>query len=254
MSCMAPRSADQRHRLGLIVAARLGRRAFRLGKRAIDDVKKLGEVERFRQIFVGTGFGGPDRRHEGVLRAHDDDRQLRSRLLDARQHVEGVFVRHHHVGDDQIALARRDPAPQRGRIRGHANVMSRARQRLVEHGADRGIVVGDQDVAAHAHRPVSRLGTAARRFLPCRQQDAEGSPARRRIALDDAAMLADDFCHQGEPESRTVRLCGDEGIEQDRQDVLRHAWTIVADAKFQRQRNAILRARHRNANARPKGR
>ena len=28
-------------------------------------------------------------------------------LLDARQQVEGVLVRHHHVGDDEVALALR---------------------------------------------------------------------------------------------------------------------------------------------------
>ena len=65
-------------------------------------------------------------------------------LLDPRQQVERVFVRHHHVGDDEIALALADPAPQRRRVAGQPHLVAGARQRLIEHRADRGVVVGDE--------------------------------------------------------------------------------------------------------------
>src|SRR5690606_27830305 len=63
--------------------------------------------------------------------------------------------RHHHVGDHQVALAARHPAPQGGGIGGHPHLVADARQRLVEHRADGRVVVRHQNVAAHAHRTSS---------------------------------------------------------------------------------------------------
>ena len=125
----------------------LARALLRLGQRAADDGDQLLQIERLRQVFVGAALGGADRGHERVLRAHDDDRQIGPQLLDPRQQIEGVLVRHHHVGDDEIAVALADPAPQRRGVAGRAHLVAGARQRLVEHGADRRIVVGDQNVS-----------------------------------------------------------------------------------------------------------
>ena len=50
--------------------------ALRLGERAPDDRDQFLEIERLGQIFVGAALGRLDRGHEGVLRAHDDDRQI----------------------------------------------------------------------------------------------------------------------------------------------------------------------------------
>ena len=116
---------------------------FGLRQRPPDDRDQFLQVERLRQIFIGAALGGADRGHEGVLRAHDDDREVRPRLLDARQEIEGVFVGHHHVGDDEIAVALRDPTPQRRGIAARAHFVAGPRKRLVEHRADRGVVVGD---------------------------------------------------------------------------------------------------------------
>ena len=139
------RAADQRDRIefGFVVVA--CHPLLRLRQRAADDGDQLLQVERLWQIFVGAALGGADRGHEGVLRAHDDDRQVRPHLLDPRQQVEGVLVRHHHVGDDEIALALADPAPQRRRVAGQPHLISGARQGLVQNRADGGIVIGDQN-------------------------------------------------------------------------------------------------------------
>ena len=118
-----------------------------LGQRAADHGDELVQIERLRQIFVGAPLGRGDRGHEGVLRAHHDDRQIGPQLLHARNEIEGVLVGHQHVGDDEIALALADPAPQRGRVAGGARRVAGAGQRLVEHGADRGVVVGDENIA-----------------------------------------------------------------------------------------------------------
>ena len=93
-------------------SAASSRAAFGLRKRAADDRHQLLQVERLGQIFVGAALGGLDRGHEGVLRAHDDDRQIGPHALDARQQLEGVVVGHDDVGDDEVAFAGGDPAPR----------------------------------------------------------------------------------------------------------------------------------------------
>ena len=137
----------------------------RLGERAADHGDQLVQVERLGQIFVSAALGRGDRGHEGVLRAHHDDGQVGPELLHPRDEVEGALVGHQHVGDDEVALALADPAPQRRGIAGRARRIAGARQRLVQHRADRGVVVGDEDVAFAHHGPRSAR-SASRRSLP----------------------------------------------------------------------------------------
>ena len=141
------RATNQRHTV-LLVILQLRRLLLRLGERALDDGEQFGEVEGLRQIVVSALFRSLDRRHERVLRTHHEDGKLRPRLLDARQQIEGVFVRHDDVGDYDIALTACHPAPERGSIGGDADIVAGARKRLVEDGADGGVVVGDEDRGA----------------------------------------------------------------------------------------------------------
>ena len=139
-------AADKRHRLGFLVRAGC-LACLGLGQRPADDGDEFLQVEGLRQIVVGAALRGPDGRHQRVLGAHHHDRQFRAQLLDPRQHVEGILVRHHDVGDHQIAFALADPAPQRCRIAGGANLVAGPRQSLVEHRPDGGVVVGDQNAS-----------------------------------------------------------------------------------------------------------
>jgi len=152
------RAPDQRDRLEILALDRLPRPFLRLRQRAANDGDQFLEVERLRQVFVRAALGGADRGHERVLRAHDHDRQVRARLLDPRQEVEGAFIRQHHVGDDEFAVALADPAPERSGVAGRAHFVSGARQRLVEHGADRRIVIGNENVSRrHRYSPRGSL-------------------------------------------------------------------------------------------------
>ena len=139
-------AADQRQAFTQLGGKPLGF-APRLGKRAADHGDQLVQVERLRQIFVGAPFCRGDRGHERVLRAHDDDRQVRPEFLYARDEVEGALVRHQHIGDDEVPLALADPAPQRRRVAGGAWCIAGTRQGLVQHRADRSVVVGDENIA-----------------------------------------------------------------------------------------------------------
>ena len=115
------RTADQRDGVELLVLCRRCRALLRLRHGAADDGDQFLEVERLGQILVSAALRCADRGHERVLRAHHHDRQVRPQLLDARQQIEGVFVRHHHVGDDEIAVALTDPAPQRCGVTGRTD-------------------------------------------------------------------------------------------------------------------------------------
>ena len=164
------RAADQRNRIELGFVGVVGDPLLRLRQRAADDGDQFLEVERLRQILVGAAFGRADRGHEGVLRAHDDDGQIRPHLLDPRQQIERVLVGHHHVGDDQIALALADPAPQRRRVPGQPHLVSGARKSLVQNRADRRVIVGDK-YATCGHCLF---------LILCPVRHATASPKRRR--------------------------------------------------------------------------
>ena len=147
MSCIAgerPISGiefGERRRLEFAGLAALG-----LGERAPDNPDELLQIEGFGQIFIGAALGRLDRGHERVLRAHDDDRQVRPQSLDARQQFERIVVGHDHVGDDEIALARGDPSPQAGDRAGRAHLIAGARKRLVENRPNRRVIVGDENI------------------------------------------------------------------------------------------------------------
>jgi hypothetical protein len=111
-------TADQRDGFEIVGLDWLTRPFFRLRQGAADDGDQFLEIERLRQIFVGAAFRSPNGGHERVLCAHDDDRQIRSRLLDPEQQIEGVLVRQHHVRNNQVAIALADPAPEGRRVAG----------------------------------------------------------------------------------------------------------------------------------------
>ncbi len=145
------RTSDQRNRFEILDLGGLAGALLRLRQSAADDGDQLLKVERLGQVFVGAVLRGPDCRHERVLRAHDQDRKIGARLFDARQQIERAFVRQQHVGDDQIAVALADPAPQRGGIAGRTDLIAGARQCLIEYGPDRRIVIGDEN-ASRGHQ------------------------------------------------------------------------------------------------------
>ncbi len=117
------------------------------------------QVEGLGQIFERAAFGRGDRGQKRILRAHHQDGQIGTHALDARNKIEAAFIRQHHVGDDQIALARRNPAPQAGRRAGRAHVATGAPQRLVQHRANGAVVVADQELSQPSG--LSRLRHAA---------------------------------------------------------------------------------------------
>ncbi len=119
---------------------------FRLRHRAPDDRYQFPQVEGLRQIIISAALGRLDRGHEGILRAHDDDRQIRPQLFHLRQQFEGIFIRHDDIGNDEITLTRLNPSPQRCRVSGRAHFVARARQSLTEDSLDGCIIISNEDI------------------------------------------------------------------------------------------------------------
>src|SRR5215831_17013380 len=82
-------------------------------------------------------------------------------------------------------------------------------------------------------------------------QHAKYRVARLRLALDDAAVVANDFRDQGEPESAPAWLRRHERIEQMRHQIFGNARPVVLDAELERQRHARLATRQRETHAGP---
>ncbi len=47
----------------------------------------------------------------------------------------------------EVAVTLADPAPERGDVAGRAHFVTGARQRLIEHGPDRRIIIGNENVS-----------------------------------------------------------------------------------------------------------
>ena len=96
-------------------------------KRARRPFHQIGQIERLGQVIIGVFFGRLDRRHDGVLRRDDDHRQARPFFGDLRQCLQPIAIGHHHIRDDQIALALFHPAHQRHQAGGGVHLTTRAR-------------------------------------------------------------------------------------------------------------------------------
>src|SRR5579872_4528633 len=82
------------------------------------------------------------------------------------------------------------------------------------------------------------------------QENAEGRPPRDRLAFDDAAMVADNFCNKRQSETGAAALCRDKRIEDVRHQIGRHACTIVPYGHLERQAETLASNRGAKANAR----
>ncbi len=140
-------TADQRHPV-LRIVLEFGGPSLRFGERPADDADQLRQIERLRQIIVSALLRSLDGRHEGILSAHHENRQIRPCLLDPWQEIEGVFIRHHDIGHDQVAVAGCYPAPEGCGIGGDAHIVSGTAERLVQHGANGCVVIRDEDRCA----------------------------------------------------------------------------------------------------------
>ncbi len=166
------RAADERKLLFLLclAALRITDRILSMAGRqgTIYDAQQLRQVERLGKVFEGAALGRLDGGQQGRLRRHDDDPQLRPDAADPRDQVEPVLVRHHHVGDHQIAIAVLHPLPQGGGVAGRAHAVTPAPQRLGQDRANGAVVVGDQDRrVTHRMNSPRRPPWVAQHGKPC---------------------------------------------------------------------------------------
>jgi hypothetical protein len=82
----------------------------------------------------------------------------RSGLFHFGQNLEGIFIRHDDIGNDEITFAQLNPSPQRCRVSGRA----RGRQSLTEESPDGCIIITNEDIASdHQPAPSCRRKTGS---------------------------------------------------------------------------------------------
>jgi hypothetical protein len=82
----------------------------------------------------------------------------RSGLFHFGQQLEGIFVRHDDIGNDEIAFAQLNPSPQYCRVSGRA----RGRHSLTEDSPDGCIIISNEDIASdHEPAPSCRRKTCS---------------------------------------------------------------------------------------------
>src|SRR5258706_10527751 len=89
-------------------------------------------------------------------------------LVYARDQIQSIFVRH-HVGDDNVALAFRDPIPKRGSIARRAGAIVGAGKGLIYKSTDGGITARNQNIsAAHIGDSILARQRPVHRRAECR--------------------------------------------------------------------------------------
>ena len=79
--------------------------ALTLGHGAANQVERLGNVERLRQILKRTALERLHRRVQVRERGHHDDGQGRTPRFDAGEHLYPAFSRHAHVRQNRLRRA-----------------------------------------------------------------------------------------------------------------------------------------------------
>src|SRR5690606_744579 len=147
------RAADQRNLFIFFRLLACNAGLTRRGHCPVDDADQLVQVKGLWQILVSTALRRRDGGLERVLGTHHDDRDFRSRTFNPGNEIKGILVRHHHIRYDEVALPLAYPAPERGGIAGCPHIISHPAKRLIEHGADRRIVIRKKNGSAR-HGPL----------------------------------------------------------------------------------------------------
>src|SRR4030095_3193921 len=98
---------------------------------------------------------------------------------------------------------------------------------LIQHRADRGVVVGNEYGATGHGLPRARAGIRGGYAILHGQQDAEDGALWLAVDLDYSPVVVDDLGDEREPEPGAIGFCGDERIEQMLFQMLGDAGAIV---------------------------
>jgi hypothetical protein len=141
------------HRRGGAVAHLL---AQALVHRPPDQLHRLRHVERLGQVFEGAALERGHRAVQVGVRGHDDDRQPGQPLLDPGQQVDARGAGHADVADQHLRRLVVQRGQHLARIGEAAHLQLLARERLLQHEADRVVVVDDPD-GFHARRRLRKV-------------------------------------------------------------------------------------------------
>jgi hypothetical protein len=114
-------------------------------ERAAHEPHRVVDVEGLREVFERPALEGGHRAVEVRVRRHDDDRGRREARLELLHELEARRARHANVAHDDLRGLEGQPVERFLRAPEGAVEDALARERLLEHPADRAVVVDDPD-------------------------------------------------------------------------------------------------------------
>src|SRR5262249_31527556 len=112
---------------------------------AADELDRLVDIERLGQVFISAALERRDRAIQIRVRGHDDDRHRGVTRLDRLQQLQPRLPGHADIRDQDFGRAAGERVERllRGGERAEGDAF--AAQRLLDHPADRAVVVDDPD-------------------------------------------------------------------------------------------------------------
>ncbi len=110
--------------------------------------EQLVESERLDEVVVGSRVEPGDPVCHGVAGSQEQDRRAVAARPQLRGDGDPVHAWHEHVQDERVGRRHPDPLERVDTVRGELDLVALETQRPLQRGADRELVVDDQD----AHR------------------------------------------------------------------------------------------------------
>ena len=160
----------------------------------VDAVDGLLQIERLGQVIEGAALHRAHRRRQIAKRRHDDDRQVRHKLADARQSRQAVHARQTYIEDQHIGTL---PFQQREPLfggSGHRDRVPFAAEGALERPAHRFLIVNNENMFHRQPLSAPRLpwfDPILRRTASQVHTSAAGADSSHPILLDNRLIQFD---------------------------------------------------------------
>ncbi len=146
-------------------------------QRVAHQVRKLVRIHRLGDVIVGAHFEGLHRRLHGGIAGHDDDRELRIGLAQARLQFHAVHAGHFDIDERNIELGLLDDLQRLARAAYRPGREPFAGKPLTQRIAHHQFVVDDQYFALGLRR-ACRFYRRCHLFLPLTAAPPTGGPSK----------------------------------------------------------------------------
>ena len=187
----------------------------------------LFDLERLLDVVERAGLHRLDGGGDGAERGHQHDGARRVQRLGGLEHLDAGAAAHAEIAHDDVIGALMQLLDGRVAVRRFVDFVTVLGERLRQRAAQRLVVVGDQNpshsvgssfLCACAHPMRVRVRSLPVLDARQRQRHPHARPFRRRLQIETPVVRVHDALHDRKPESGSLRLGGEEDVE----DLLTH--------------------------------